>query len=71
MSRIDEMTRSIVPQGLAEQSYITFMWITLKMWHLEQETKGGPACSFPEISVVNYYYLLWGILVTSCQTEPR
>ncbi len=37
MSRIDEMTGCRAPQGLAEQSYITFVWITLQIWQPERE----------------------------------
>ncbi len=37
VSLIDEMTRCTAPQGLAEQSYIPFVWITLQIWQPEQE----------------------------------
>ncbi len=37
MSQIDETTGCAAPQGLAEQSYLTFVWITLQIWQPEQE----------------------------------
>ncbi len=41
-----ETTGCIVPHGLAEQSSITFVWITLQIWQPEQERQSGPTCLY-------------------------
>ncbi len=71
VSCIDKKTRCTAPQGLAEQSDITFVWITLKTWPLQRERRSGAACSFPGISCVSYNSHLWEKFNTTSCTEAR
>ncbi len=49
MSHIDKTTGCTAQQGLAEQSYITFVWINLQIWQPERDNVVLPA-SFLENS---------------------
>ncbi len=71
VSHIDETTGCTAPQGVAEQSYITLVWITLQIWQPEQEKQNGPTLLFSRNFKFSYNGCLWEKLVNSCHTEPH